>query len=226
MQDPRWPTSDLLALRDGQPVDSAVDSGLSDTDRAARQAEIDMLNSLRAQLNDLPDVPVDDELWMSKRRLGGRSSWLRFPMATAASVFFATAVGIYLLAGQLNPQAPAGVIAVETTPTFHQVDDNGLQLARLMTQSKGLERRLQASNSILAVADGGDPQRRQAAPVERAMLFRLADVDAQIAALYEQQEMDSERRLQLWQQRVDVLQNMVAVRAGQTPQILQDSRSM
>ena len=96
-----------------------------------------------------------------------------------------------------------------------------------MRQSKDLERRLQSSSTLLAVADGGvDAPLPRVTPIERNLMYRLADIDAQIAGLYETPQIEEVARLALWRKRVEVLQSILAVRSERAPAMFDDSRSM
>ena len=117
MSDRHSQISELLALRDGEPADVSRLAGLSERDQ---DAVLDQLRDIKQSINALPDVAVDDELWINATPAPRRSAWLRFPMATAASVFLATAVGIYLVAGQFggSGQVPGLVDGSQQTPAF------------------------------------------------------------------------------------------------------------
>jgi hypothetical protein len=226
-----WEISDLLALRDGEVRDASVE-----VNDPAAVAQLEKIQQLQAQLNALPDVPLDESVWNSPNiapASASRSAWLRFPLATAASVFFASFVGMYLIFGggaieQRN--LDDGVdFAVNT-----QLDDSGAQLAALMNQSRGLERRLQGNGgNPLTLSDASSQAQnvtvdnaQAISPTQRRLMYRLADVDAQIARLYDAPVMDVGARQVLWAQRVNLLQSLVAVRGGSDPRFFEDSRSM
>lgn len=223
MQKRPWEISDLLALADGQPHTAGIPG-----DDPAVAAELDRLRQVRSELRSLPDVPLDDEVWQQLLPPARRPSpWLRFPLATAASVFFASVIGMYLLFGNTAP----GSNGFDQTGEYAAVsaDSNGLQLASLMRQSRDLEQRLHGANPLSPASDlSGARQTAPAAPsaAEQMLLFRLADVDSQIARLYEAEQMDTARREALWTQRVDLLQSLVAVRGGSDPRMFEDMRSM
>ncbi len=223
MQKRPWEISDLLALADGEPRDANVE-----LDQADAQAALADIKALRGQLKDLPDVPLDDQVWMAQLPKPQRSIWLRFPLATAASVCLTTALGIYWLVG-------GGVSEAPTQPSYataSQIAPDGLRLAALMNQSRDLELRLAAPSSrqqqgIRQAAQNEPLQRAPAmSATERRLMYRLADVDAQIARLYEADAVDPNARVELWRQRVNVLESIAAVRAGQNPRGSVDSRSM
>ena len=201
---------DLLAVRDGEPVEAKVVDAVQEN--ADYQRAIATLKDVREQLRQLPDIPLDDHVWQSaaQHKVANKSAWLRFPLATAAVVCLVSAVTIVQLT-QPTDTSPTEVVQPQLP------HDSGFQLAGLMAQSRDLEQRLYADgSSALNQADASAPE--QGVPVrpnpagERALRFRLADVDAQIAALYEQPQMDDMQRLRLWQQRVSLLRSLLALR--------------
>jgi len=223
MQKRPWAISDLIALRDGEIRDASVD-----LDDPAAQAQLHKIRQLTAELNALPDVPVDEAIWNKPLPVKApRSSWLRFPLATAASVFFASFVGIYLIFGTVDPaQEPAGLATGEQLTVAV-----ASRLPILMRQSRDLERRLQGvdawmfSDANSAVARPASEQ-RVATSTERRLMYRLADVDNQIAQLYDADVMDVRQREMLWMRRVTLLRSLVAIRGGSDPRIFENSRSM
>ncbi len=220
MQKRPWEISDLLAVADGEPRDAQAQ-----VESPEAQAALGEIEALRAQLRELPDVPVDEELWLSRMPPARRSAWLRYPLATAATVFLASALGIFMMAGGLTPS--------DTGPSFAgagHVEPGGVRLASLMNQSRDLETRLTApaASQGMRYAAETDAATRPAAvtATERRLLYRLADVDAQIARLYEADAVDLNARVELWRQRVNLLESIVAARAGERPQAAQEIRSM
>ena len=223
MQKRPWEISDLLALADGEPRDANVEVDTAEARRTLAEIE-----TLRGQLQGLPDVPVDDDVWLAQLPKPKRSVWLRFPLATAASVCLTTALGIFWLAGG----GPSDVPAQPSYATGSQIEPDGLRLAALMNQSRDLELRLAAPTTRqqqgIRQAAQNEPLQRSPAmsATERRLMYRLADVDAQIARLYEADAVDPNARVELWRQRVNVLESIAAVRAGQNPRESVDSRSM
>ena len=221
MQKRPWEISDLLAARDGELRDADVQ-----VDGADARVMLDEMNALQAELKSLPDVPVDESLWLTRIPPPRRSAWLRFPLATAATVFFASALGIFVLAGGFSPDQPSPSFAGAS-----QVDPGGLRLAGLMNQSRDLEMRLADPNArgtqgVQIAAQQSVPRQTAVSATERRLLYRLADVDAQIARLYEADAVDLNARIQLWRQRVNLLESIVATRAGGSPPVSEDIRSM
>jgi hypothetical protein len=209
-----WTLSDLLAHRDGQPLDVERAQALR-TDGDARRT-LEEIDALQKALTSLPDVAVDDEVWLrpetASRPSGRMAALLRFPMATAASIFVASTLFIvYLLS------APDGVGQREfaALPPANPTEN---RLLDLMNRSRDLELRLRGG---LTPALGNVSTGRPAAPKrstrsleERQLLYRLADVDAEIARLYDGDTVDAQARERLWRQRVGLLENLVFVRGG------------
>ncbi len=224
MQKRPWQISDLLALRDGQPHSANVQA---DDPEVIEQLE--QIRGLGIQLNALPDVPVDDEVWLpSMPARKQRSVWLRYPMATAASVFFASVVGMFMLFG--GPVSDIGNNAGPAQYTsLDSIDNTGAQLAVLMRQSRDLEQRLYGVNPLAQAADTSQTTYEgmpEPTALEETLLFRLADVDGQIARLYDAADMDSAQRQALWMKRVELLESLVAIRSGDAARLFDNSRSM
>jgi len=221
MQKRPWEISDLIALRDGELLEAGVDA-----DDPQVVAKLKQIRQLQAELNTLGDVPLDEAVWNKAiPPVDERSAWLRFPLATAASVFFASIVGIYLLFSDITPNESAPPEFAGTAV----IDGGGLRLASLMSQSQVLEMRLQGIDPwTRANSQVSGPARSTTSPslAERRLMGRLADVDWQIAQLYEAETTDVARREALWAQRVNLLESLVAVRGGTDPSLFEDSRSM
>jgi hypothetical protein len=225
------PISDLLALRDGE-----LREAKASADDPQVQAQVKRLHELRDELQSLPDVPISEVAWQQitaasrqrRRGAGTPGHWLRYPLATAASVFFASLLGIYLMFGGQVPieSGAAPTAAVNTAP---QLQAGGLQLAGLMNRSRELELRLRGVQPLAPASDvlPADAEAVAApSPVERQLMGRLADVDTQIARMFESGIQDPQLRERLWAQRVSLLESLVAVRGGQSSDLFEDGRSM
>lgn len=179
--------SDLLALRDGEPVTPELAARIAADGDA--QLRLEQLGRLKSELNALPPVTPDAAVWAAiQERTGKPSPWLqRFPVATAASVFLAAALTIMLWnpAAERNPEA-----------TGPQIAD---PLAQLVLQSQRLESELLTRAAAPAVT---------ASSGEQALLYGIADVDAQLNALYEAGQSDPAERERLWRQRVMLLESL------------------
>ena len=192
MQKPPLALSDLLAHRDGEPLDLDVANEIEASPEAR-----EMLNELRAikhELRELPGIEPPPATWRAIRE-GGKNSKrsLRFPLATAAGVFLATALGIMLM----NPFGGGNV----SNPVLME---SGEGLAGLMIRSQQLE------SEILLPAGFG-----VGSPSQQAVVYRIADVDAELLRLSERNAVDPYRQIELWRTRVELLQNLQTVQRGQ-----------
>ncbi|MEM7078553.1 MAG: hypothetical protein AAF513_07995 [Pseudomonadota bacterium] len=191
------------------------------------------LRDLREQLNDLPQETIDPALWRDATAPtaapvesvhSATPPWLRYRFAAAAAVFLVSLVGMLALLPSGEPVNTPQISA--SAPLY-----DGTALASLMRQSRDLERLLtgqgagamQAADRALAPA----LDLRQSDATERSLRYRLVDIDAQIARLYDTPKMDEQRRLVLWQHRVDVLRSLVMARVGSGDRLQSlNSRSM
>jgi anti-sigma factor RsiW len=196
MEMDRTPTpEDLLAFRDGELDDVELEAQIG-ADPQAR-AELARLIRVKAELAGLPPVTPPPAVWeaIEERTRHHRRPWLqRFPLATAASVFLAAALTIVLWDPAAGP---------DSDTSGPQVQD---PLAQLMLRSQSLESELftRASASVV----GGTSS-------ERALLYGIADVDAQLNALYESGGAEAAERERLWRQRVMLLESLADVQRGQ-----------
>lgn len=194
--------STLLGLRDLGHRDGASGgtdaADLNDQDRGT----LAELVRLKAELNSLPPVTPDPAVWQAIQERAGlplddaapdgaRPAWLqRFPLATAATVFVAAALTIMLW----DPTASPG-----TQGAGPQVQD---PLAQLVLRSQRLESELvsRAAAPALTVTTS-----------EEALVYGIADVDAQLNAMYESGAIDPAERERLWRQRVMLLESLAEV---------------
>jgi hypothetical protein len=204
------------------------------------------ISALKVELNRLENVPFEQSNWeqlareMQARQMqngelqaavdadveANQSTprWLRFPLATAASVFLVSALGIYLLFA--TPEVDP--ISEQYAQTPH-VADSGFQLAGLMTRSRDLEQVLrgQGALTLSQATNSGNTPAATVSPTrsEQLVLYRLADIDSQIALLYESDTIDTDKRNQLWAQRVSVLESLILLR-GEAQDSFSSARSM
>ncbi len=219
--------SELLALRDGEPYDI---NKVGSEDQAAQMQTLQKLAALKADLNDLSNIHVDACVWMRAEQNTQATNtqatkavdWRRYPFATAASVFVVSAMVIFTLFGSEDASfnTPARIAA------HTQIEPTAIRTAALMTQSRHLEQ---------AFAGGFSPQSgRLESPtsshaqsvVVAILAYRVADVDDQIARLYEGENVDPELRRELWQKRVELLEAYLGELATANPDVLINSRSM
>ncbi|MDZ7668677.1 MAG: hypothetical protein U5Q16_04385 [Gammaproteobacteria bacterium] len=192
--EPKPTVSDLLALRDGEVDDPGLAARVAD-DAEAGQA-LEELRRLKTELNALPPVSPDPSVWQAiQERTGQQPGWLqRFPLATAATVFLAAALTIVLWDPTAGPvQGPNGPQASDP-------------VAQLILRSQRLESEL--LTQAAAPVPGGSP-------TEQALVYGIADVDAQLNELYAADSTDPEARERLWRQRVMLLESLADVQRGE-----------
>ncbi len=200
---------ELLALRDGGDLNADRARQL-ESDTQVRAALHD-LSEIRDSLRALPDVAPSPEVWKQIRRAaqdrGAVSEtpraepwYARFPMAAAASVFFATMIGVLVWQPFEDAAAP----------------QPGVALGELVTRSQQLE-----SQVWLPVSNA--PTRS-----ESALFLRLADIDAELTALDTRRvageilpPADEAWRRALWQRRVQLLESLRAVQRAEQPEFTQ-----
>ncbi|NIP13404.1 MAG: hypothetical protein GWM88_01135 [Pseudomonadales bacterium] len=194
----KTPLADLLAHRDGEELPDDVVRGI-EGDPAA-QRDLRTLRGIRQELNALPPVQPDPALWeeINRRAHPSRSWTLRYPLATAATVFVAAALTIVAW----NPLRKGGDAA---GPGPVLVADGAL--VDLMSRSQVLESHLPVQGTPAGQLAWGS--------AEEALRYRIADIDAELMRLYETEPLDVERREALWRQRVDLLESLTEVQRGQ-----------
>lgn len=193
--------SDLLTLRDGEPLDAARARALAVD--PAQQARIRAFGEIRRGLQALPVVePAPASLSCIERSIAARAA-----RARARRRFCGAAAGIALalgaaLAGYRVASPPAATPGVagafeSERATFGTAARPGGEISALRALSRDLER------SLAAGGGGRDP-------AERALLYRLADLDTELAAVAPAQR-DRDAR-ELWRQRVVLLDALAQVR--------------
>ena len=110
-------TADLLAHRDGELLDVELQNRIrNDLSSSLRVRRLELM---RQDLESLPDIEPDADLWAriqaqadgTVTRLPERRTpaWkLRYPLATAATVFFAVLAASIVLGPGFSPTEPAG----------------------------------------------------------------------------------------------------------------------
>lgn len=196
----KTPLADLLAYRDREPLPADVARSIEGD--AAAQSDLETLHGIKQQLNALAPVQPDPALWdeISGRVQPQRRWTLRYPIATAATVFLAAALTIVAW----NPlQNGGGATDADAGPVV--VADGAL--VDLMSRSQVLEAHLPVQGTPAGQLAWGS--------AEEALRYRIADIDAELMRLYETEPLDVERREALWRQRVDLLESLTEVQRGQ-----------
>jgi hypothetical protein len=207
---------DLLARRDGELLDSELHAAIdADPEHALRVRRFELM---RQDLGSLSTIEPDPELWaqIQARAAGtvaglpeqphGRRWRIPFPLATAAGVF-ATVLGLSLALGpelSVSPGSDDGRAAPQLLS--QQAGSSLSSIDQLVDRSQTLE--AVARMPVVRTADSSDPSRE-------ALLYRIATIDAEFNALMEQEEMDPELRKKLWQQRVELLETLLAIQKDQ-----------
>jgi|GEM_PF-1744895 len=240
-----WQIADLLARRDGEPHDAALFVPGDGHEEAGQE-----VSRIKAGLQQLPDVPIDEEIWqqiqpeLASTQQPSQSGWLRYRYATAAGVFLLCMLSVATLISGPDFDSPAR-LPIATTSGESEADDvgaigqlGGAMLAGLMQRSRELEARIATDpridpnaqvrvQPVAADALLGGTNERPLRREEALILYRLADVDAQIAQLYERdQNSSTAERIALWRMRVSLLQNLVVLRDGGQGVANEFSRSM
>lgn len=193
----------LINLRDGIPVDAeaAVHVSLC----AACRAEMMRLNRWRQQLIELPVLEAPENAWQAiAARLGEyrNSSRRRYRIpgvgvALAASLAAAAVLGSWWLRA---PRSPMSAATVPVSP----------RLAQLQSQSQYLEQVVQA----MSASDQQGVTNAGTAATVAALEDRIALVDYAINQANVESQPQKELTA-LWQQRVNLMQSLAAVRYTQ-----------
>lgn len=187
----------LVALRDGasEPGSAAARQHLESCTHCA--AELDRLHQRIARLRALPTLRPSRDLWpqvdAERRRLRRRrqTRW--------------AGIGGLALAASLAGVAALGSRAEQMDPTLAEIPVEG-ELAAVRERSQALETMLDAYNPDARVIDG------QTARVAQALEDRIAVVDQALQVTELRQEApDQEVLLDLWRERVGLLDALVDV---------------
>lgn len=229
-------TAELLALRDGEPLASDAQQAIAASADAGDA--LAQLRDIQQALQALPDQAPPEGTWdQIQERLAagppavqplvagaagpGSASWqLRYPVATAAGVFFAAVLvsllwlprlGMETDGGPATGPAPMLADTAPAQPSGSQTTGSmsSGEMADLIDRSQRLE-----AVARLPVARAIDGQERS----RQALLYRIADLDAQLNSLIEEEAMDPALKEKLWRQRVDLLETLVAVQQAQMAQ--------
>lgn len=146
---------------------------------------------MRDALQALPEATAPDDVWGEiERRIDlprGRNA--AWWLATAAAALLTISAGLWVVAHAPSP-APA--------------DD----LASLMTQSQQLER---------LVARHGTAENAEWSASRSALVYRIADLDRELAPLSIDPSRDPVRTERLWRQRVALMQSLAEIDRAQVP---------
>lgn len=208
MKERQTSVSDLLALRDGEPLD-----GVRAVDASRDPQQVERLNRLIALKQDLKSLPVLNpdagNLARIRARLEVRrpARWQKVLLASAALVTLGTLVSFRVLEEEAEFISPAQVAAVRETPSAPA----GTQatVPRPATDLEALRRVSFRLEGLARALPAGSPQ---GDPVESALLYRLADLDGQLVRSAEADPQDIEAERTLWARRVELLGTLTRVR--------------
>lgn len=204
-----------LARRDGElevVSDDPPDDALSST-----------LVALKAELNEVGDVPLGERDWLAQidEHRSPRRRLLAYPVATAASVLvvsalFVAGIGIEWRDG---PAADGDLASIDLGHAdLVSVDPNSLP--SLIARSQDLENLAQTSGGW----SGAEAQEgRVDTALTRLILMQVAAIDDRLTSL--DGSLDTDRTRMLWQRRVNLLQAYNAAIENVDPDVT-NSRSM
>ncbi len=195
----------LITLRDGEPVDADVRTHVQACARC--RSDLESLADMQARISALPVFSAPEEAWSGieqrmQKTFEARSARHRglagLALAAAASVIIA--MGVWTLQKTHHPQVES--LAMSGAPAT--------SVPQLVSQSRSLE------NTVLSLNASADHVVISAgtAATVAALEDRIALVDYQINTASVRQGGGPELE-QLWQQRVDLLQSLAAVRYAQ-----------
>ncbi|MEM6709276.1 MAG: hypothetical protein AAF648_10870 [Pseudomonadota bacterium] len=210
---------DLLALRDGELLDAPRhDALLGDPDAAVRLRRLELI---RQELEALPDIEPADDTWARIQAQSSgtlvslptpareRRSSMRYPLATAATVFFAVLALSIVVGPELKgpTSVPQPGQALDSAPSIAQITPAPQDsLAALVDRSQSLE--AVARVPVVRQASSNSASRD-------ALLIRIAELDEEINRLIEQDSLEPALKEQLYRQRVDLLETLLTVQREQ-----------
>lgn len=215
MKERQQSLSDLLALRDGEPLDGPRAVEASGDPRASERLQ--RLRALKADLQSLPALEPDPEnlarirarLAAPRPRRGGYPE--KALLASAAALTLAVLVSFLMVerdvpmpsTAELRPSAePQGTPAVTGSAVLERSGDLSA-LQQVSFRLEGLAR---------AVPGGIGTGQPLGDPAESALLYRLADLDGQLSQGADREGLDAETERALWARRVELLGTLTRVR--------------
>ena len=200
-------TEQLLGLRDGEPVPTAVHDHVGGCDRCRR--ELVRLARVRDELRALPALEPGRSLWESvavgslERPAGPRFSW-----ASAAGIAASFIIALALLTRfgpDRDPLAPPAATASNSSAAaVSEVvpSDDASTVADLQLRSQQLERLRRAMPERPRVV------RASTAGTIAALQDQIAFVDMRLNAA-DELELTTRQREALWRERVNLMQSLV-----------------
>ncbi len=197
---------ELLAHRDGERLDPDRAAAIEESPDA--RAQLMVLRQIKHELNELPAVAPPPDSWENVRArtaAGGSSGtpWLRrYPLAVAASAFLVAALTVIAIdpAGLTERGSEPRVAGGDNVVPPVAVDPVRGSYAALVVRSQELE------SALLGAAQPSTD------PTQRALLYRIADVDSELSRVAGAELDDPALRQALWARRVELLETLAASR--------------
>lgn len=198
--------SELLTHRDGERLDPRRAQEI-EADPQLR-AQLATLRQIKHDLSELPDIAPPADTWAqiqarSTTKPGAFTRFTgRFPLAMAATVALAAMIGIMVWdPANLQSTTPSQATPVADLSSS-AAGSAGSRYAALVNRSQQLE-------SALLVQSGSA---MDWSPDQRALLYRIADLDSELNAAPTGELASLEAREQLWEQRVRLLESLAQSR--------------
>jgi hypothetical protein len=207
-------TEDLLAIRDGEPLDAHARLAIESSPAQAR--EVERLRCVQSALRALPafEPPPDvlGRVLAAKDAAGvGRSRWLRAVAGAGVVAAVATAAIVYVASSGEESRRPTvtppALVVDNTTSTPRRVAAP-ISYAPLAEESARLERILAALPARHPVMTGAT------ASTIAGLEDRIAFVDEQLS-YGAAEKLPAPQRVALWSDRVELMNALVNVRLAQ-----------
>jgi hypothetical protein len=203
-------TEDLLAVRDGEPLDASAKAVIESSLIHGR--DVERLRRVQNALRALPplEAPADvlvRVLEAQEAREVGRARWLRFAAGAGVAAAVATAAIVYVTTSGQSPQpevAPATIVASGEPNTAH-VAATPVSYVSLVEQSGRLDRLLAELPPQRPLMTGAT------ASTIAGLEDRIAFLDEQLA-FSAAGKLPVPQRAALWSDRVELMNALVSVR--------------
>lgn len=225
-------TEELLSVRDGETVAETVVSHVEACEHC--QSQLGRLSMIRSALGNLPEIVPPDDAWQrilahhKASRPRERRNFVPQLIGLAASVLAVAVVlqvlddpGRRAVRGMPESSTPASQTATSEIPPAAVAQQTGMgasaaaaavPLATLISRSQRLE------NTLRALPRGPQLVTGSTAGTITELQDRIAMVDYQMSlGQLEDQDPDMARRL--WQERIGLMNSLLAVRFAQAQQV-------
>jgi hypothetical protein len=203
-------TEDLLAVRDGEPLDASAKAIIESSLRHGRDIERlrRVQNALRASPAFEPPADVLARVFEAKEaREVGRARWLRFAAGAGVAAAVATATIAYVaISGQSRqPEAAPATLVATGEPNARHLTAAPVSYVSLVEQSGRLDQLLAQLPSQRPLMTGAT------ASTIAGLEDRIAFLDEQIA-FGAAGKLPVPQRAALWSDRVELMNALVSVR--------------